>query len=184
MSLILAGARLAELDIRPPTPTAHPAVGGFRANDEEEEVPEGPPEAPPVQIASAPVAFLAAVAARVPAETITAYVAVQAIVFDPRHRFGQILLAAVLVLVTPAVEYVSFAQRKSRSGRPVFEGFRSVPWLDLVIATVAFVVWLSALPSSVFGIFSWYSQAYGSGALIIASLVFGQIDRARNIRWI
>jgi hypothetical protein len=97
-------------------------------------------------------------------------------------RNWQRVLAVFLLAVTPLAYYIGFAERKMELGELV-GGLKGVPWADLLIATVAFVVWVAALPNSVLTGVPGYSPQLGGAALLITAFLFGLIDRARRIRW-
>jgi hypothetical protein len=126
-----------------------------------------------------PVHYVAQVAARVPTETIGLYLAGFPFIHD---RNWQRVLAVFLLAVTPLAYYIGFAERKMELSEPV-GGLNGVPWADLLIATVAFVVWVAALPNSVLNGVPGYSPQLGGAALLITAFLFGLIDRARRIRW-
>jgi RsiW-degrading membrane proteinase PrsW (M82 family) len=112
----------------------------------------------------------------VPTEIVTAYVAVATLVIRPGGpRTAQWVVFYVFFVLTPVMVWLFSATRARSAGEPLPWHPGRWPVFELVIATVSFVLWAFALPSTPFEDFTWYQAVYGAAALIIGSLLIGAI---------
>jgi len=122
---------------------------------------------------------LAAVAGRIPVEAVGLFIA--GINILGVGLTGKIVIAVVCGLVAVVLKMLGFAEGVSSYGEAV--SFRRLPWLDAVITIVAFIIWLGALPNSIFTNAPYYSPQLGGWVLLVGAVMLVIIDRLRQIRW-
>jgi hypothetical protein len=159
------------------------AEGARRAGARGEEEAPAPPPTPAAVAFNNVAAVLNAIAARVPAEVVGAFLLL-APILSAKNRAGQWFIAIVLLVVfTPALTYVGWAARETSKGHKPFQGWRALPYADAAIAMIAFAVWIAALPDSILNVVPGFQPAYGTVALVLAALVFYIVDQLRGFDW-
>jgi hypothetical protein len=135
--------------------------------------PSRPQEPPPNAVSEA----VRTVAAYVPTEIVTLYVAAGAAidVSNSPPAGGQWLLFWVTLLMTPALVWTGFALASKNAGRALPVKPQKWPVPEMIIAVVAFVLWAFTLPKSPFSQFSWFRPAMGTAALLIGTTVIGVV---------
>jgi hypothetical protein len=121
---------------------------------------------------------LAAIVTYIPTEVIGGYVAVAALFttskdagkLDPNLQAGIFIFFAIL---TPILIWLAAATKIAGDGRPVPWAPKLWPWWSMVAGTIAFAVWVSALPESVATAFiSWFQPQLGAlGVILLAILL-------------
>ena len=66
-----------------------------------------------------------------------------------------------------------FAAQLRASGAPLPLDPTRWPWPELIVATVAYVLWAFTLPGTPFAGFSWYRAGLGGALLLVGTLVLG-----------
>lgn len=108
--------------------------------------------------------YLAKLIKYIPGEIVAAYIAAYDAltgVSDVPIQTAQWVVAAVLTVLTPF--WVLYAAGAPGKTRPVFQA---------MAATLAFVIWMFAMPAGPFSHFPWYRSVYGFLALLLATLLF------------
>lgn len=119
----------------------------------------------------------AAVAAYIPSEVIAAYTLVLSLtVADGVTAAGTPEALAWpaffgFLAGTPLFVWLSYAVARVGAGLSVPWSPRQWPYWEAVAAVVAFTVWSAVMPKSAFLAESWYSAAWASVALFVASIV-------------
>jgi len=116
--------------------------------------------------ANLPDNYLERLSGLIPAEIIAAYAAISGILQTQTGVSLTFYWFVFLVLLAFTVPYSWKATRKERSDGT----FLPTPWLQIVAATVSFVVWVFALGGP-FTVFSWYEPYYGSVILVLYTLL-------------
>ena len=98
----------------------------------------------------------------IPADVVAAWTAVTGLIAGATISPG---IFWVLFFVFIVLTALWTHRQTSQKGQPPV-------WIQIVIASIAFIVWVFALggSSSPFSTFSWYSQVYGSILLIVYTL--------------
>lgn len=138
----------------------------------------GPSATPATVDAAQSAAGIArAVITYIPTEIVTVYVAAVAAINVPNARpgLGQWLLMWIVLLLTPLVVWTAVALKLRGDGKPLPVSPGAWPWLEMVLACCAFLLWSFSLPGSPYESLSWYRPALGSVALLIGTLVIGVI---------
>jgi hypothetical protein len=133
-----------------------------------------PPSPTPMQ-GSAALAALKSIVDYIPTEIVTIYVAVGAALSDAAtpSRTGQWVAFWVFLGVTPLALWALFAARlRAANTSPLLDPMRW-PWPELVVATVAYVLWAFTLPATPFADFSWYKPGLGTAVLLVGTLILG-----------
>ena len=118
-----------------------------------------------------------AIVAYIPAEIVTAYVAATGIipVSGEKPAGGQWVLMWITLAFTPFTVWALTALKAKKATGRLPLAPASWPWLQIVIASVAFELWAFSLPNTPFENLSWYKPFIGSVALIFGTLFFGLI---------
>lgn len=122
---------------------------------------------------------LAAIAAYIPTEVLTVYVAVVAALGTgtaAAAASGAGWLSFLLFLVfTPLVVWLVYAGKVRRAGKALPVALRRWPKWEMFAATVAYVAWAFALPGTPFSAFGWYSTAIAAVVVLVATTALGLI---------
>ncbi len=118
-----------------------------------------------------------AIVTHIPAEVVTVYVALTALVNESAEPIGTAhwTLMWVVLALTPIVIWLLFAVKARKAGLALPAHPRHWPWVSMVISMLAFVVWAFSLPKSPFETLSWYRPVWGAGVLLIGTLLLGLI---------
>jgi hypothetical protein len=109
---------------------------------------------------------LAAVAAYVPTEVLTAYTLTLALAVGNKPLSLSWYFA--FVVLTPVFVWLVFAAKCREQNRP-FLSWRLWPWWEAGAACVAFTAWSAALPQTAFQRFGWYSSGVAAVVLAVIS---------------
>ncbi len=137
----------------------------------------------PAATASTGTTALAAIAAYIPTEIVTVYVAVLAAVgitvSDASSTVsGAVAIAPVapyvgFIVLTPIVVWGLYAVKVVTAGKRLPRSFKAWPKWEMIAATISFAVWGAALPASPLLTFSWFNVAVGGVAVLIVSMLLG-----------
>lgn len=124
---------------------------------------------------------VSAIAAYIPTEIVTVYVAVLATLGVTRDGSAAasgvtttpILAYAVFVVLTPLVVWGLYASRAVGLGKPLPRSFASWPKWEMVAATLAFASWAAALPSSPLERYDWFTAALAGVVALVLSMLIG-----------
>jgi hypothetical protein len=136
--------------------------------------------APKAETESTGSAALKAIVTYIPTEVITLYVAALAAVraghpSTAMPTTGELTTYWIFLGLTPVIVWLVYAGKVKTAGKRAPVDPRKWPWWEMVSATVAFVAWAYALPSSPFSRFTWYTAALGTLVLLIASTLLGLV---------
>ncbi|MEV5143452.1 hypothetical protein AB0L14_03165 [Streptomyces sp. NPDC052727] len=132
--------------------------------------------------AAGPAASLAeSVTAYIPTEVVAAYVAVIGLLQQPadRSRTPDWVVFWAFLVITPLAVWLSMARQEKTKGLPLPVHPGSWPahtWFNLIAATASFALWGFSLPETPFQDFGWYKSGYGTGALVIGTLLLGLVS--------
>lgn len=121
-----------------------------------------PQEPPPSTVTDA----LAAVAAYVPTEVLTAYTLTLALAVGNKPL--SLAWYVAFLVMTPLFVWLVFAA-KCREENRAFLSWRLWPWWEAAAACIAFTAWSAALPQTAFQRFGWYSSGVAAVALAVIS---------------
>ncbi|MFE2302481.1 hypothetical protein ACFXAW_30325 [Streptomyces sp. NPDC059445] len=154
----------------------------------------GPPPTPRTPAATATASLAESVTAYIPTEVVAAYVAVIGLLQQPadHSRTPDWIVFWSFVAITPLAVWLSLARQEKARGLPLPIHPASWPahtWFNLIAATLSFTLWGFSLPETPFQDVSWYKSGYGTGALVIGSLLLGlvsplfswDVDTRRNL---
>lgn len=125
---------------------------------------------------------LSAIAAYIPTEVVTVYVAVLATLGvtvpaagggDGPETATPIAVYVVFIVLTPIIVWGLYASRAVAAKKRVPRRFHAWPKWEMAAATVAFAAWGAAMPSSPLEIFPWFSAALAGVVALILSLLIG-----------
>ena len=120
---------------------------------------------------------LSAIAAYIPTEVVTVYVAVLATLGITTGAGGltytPIPVYVVFIILTPIVVWGLYASRAVTAGRRLPRSLRSWPKWEMVAATLAFAAWGAAMPSSPLGVFEWFMPSLAGVVALVLSLLIG-----------
>lgn len=118
-----------------------------------------------------------AIIAYIPAEIVTAYVAATGIitVSGAKPAAGQWVLMWIALAFTPFTVWTLTALRAKKATGRVPLAPATWPWLQIILASVAFELWAFSLPNTPFGNLSWYRPVIGGVVLIFGTLFVGLI---------
>ncbi len=117
------------------------------------------------------------VAAFVPTEVITLYTAALAITTGNATKVstGQVTAFWCIVTATPIIAWILYATSCRSQGKPLPFNLRVWPWQEMIIASLAFVVWAGMLPATPFRNFSWYTPALGGFIGLVFTVAVGLV---------
>jgi hypothetical protein len=111
----------------------------------------------------------------IPTEIVAIYVPAVAAITTPGVPTGDgqwALLIAVLAL-TPITTWAMFAAKRRNAGAPLPIAPSTWPWPEMLIATVAFLLWAFTLPRTPFEEYDWYRPGLAAVLLLVGTLVLG-----------
>jgi hypothetical protein len=117
---------------------------------------------------------LQVVAAYIPTEILTLYVAVLAAL----HQSGQDIrngwfVFNVFLCATPAVVWLVFAGKIKAANKNIPWKPKQWPLWEMVAAAIAYVAWAFTLPTNPFTRLSWYSASVAGIVVLTVSIVLG-----------
>jgi hypothetical protein len=118
-----------------------------------------------------------AIVAYIPAEIVTVYVAATALITVPgaKPAGGQWWLMWITLVLTPLTVWATVALKTRNTTGVLPLAPATWPWLQIVLASVAFILWAFSLPNTPFENLNWYRPVIGGVALLIGTLVVGLI---------
>ncbi|HQP34064.1 MAG TPA: hypothetical protein PLI95_02755 [Polyangiaceae bacterium] len=130
------------------------------------------PQLPPAGIAASnnAISALQVIAAYIPTEVLTLYVAVLGALGEGRPAAWQVFLA--FLVATPLVCWVTFAAKLKSAGKPLPLSFKKWPVWEMTAAAFAFCAWAIALPLSPFTP-EYISTALAAIVLLVTSTLLG-----------
>ncbi|UPZ28475.1 hypothetical protein MUK60_11985 [Streptomyces sp. LRE541] len=113
----------------------------------------------------------------IPTEIVTIYVAAVSALHSPSSGpgNGQWVLMWVTLALTPVVTWISYALKMRADGGPLPRSARLWPWPEMVVASVAFLLWAFSLPSSPFETLDWYRPGLSAFALLAGTTLIGLV---------
>jgi hypothetical protein len=122
---------------------------------------------------------LAAIAAYIPTEVLTVYVAVVAALSPGAGAAvpasaGWIAFLIFLVF-TPLVVWLVSAGKVRRAGKAAPVALNQWPKWEMFAATLAYSAWAFALPQTPFSEFGWYSAAIAAVGVLVATTALGLV---------
>lgn len=130
---------------------------------------------------------LAAIAAYIPTEVLTVYVAILATfgVAVPTAETASgtgtlaataptpVVLYLVFLVLAPVVVWGLYAAKARQAGRKLPISIGSWPKWEMFAGAVAYAIWAAALPASPLGAFEWFNQAAAGVVALIVSMLLG-----------
>ena len=112
-----------------------------------------------------------------PAEIVTVYVAATGLitVTDAKPADGQWVLMWITLALTPFTVWATYALKTKNATGILPLAPATWPWLQIVLASVAFELWAFSLPNTPFENLSWYKPVIGGVALLFGTLIVGLI---------
>ncbi len=162
--------------------TSEPESASARASDGvrgSERIGTRRSQAKPEHSTANPAEALAAVAARIPVEAVGLYIAGVNII-GPQLA-GKIGIAVICGGLAMVLKGLGFVESVNSFGEKV--SVRKLPLVEPLITGLAFVVWLGALPNSIFTGVPGYTQQRGGWLLVLGATALVIIDRVRKISW-
>ncbi len=113
--------------------------------------------------------YLAKVVRYIPGEIVAAYIAAyNALKAASGIPFAKMLWGLVVVLGVLTPFWILYATNDPMKPRPTFQA---------VAATIAFTVWVFAIPEGPFSNLRWYNPVYGFLALIFGTFIIPVVER-------
>jgi hypothetical protein len=111
----------------------------------------------------------------IPTEIVTVYVAAVAAIHTAGSKpgTGQWVLLGVLLVLTPITTWAIFAAKIHGLGESMPVTPTSWPWLHMIIASVAFLLWSFTLPNTPFEQLRWYTPGLAAVVLLVGTMVLG-----------
>ena len=130
---------------------------------------------------------VAAIAAYIPTEVLTVYVAVLATFGVTASAGGgssgtealattastPLVLYVVFLMLAPVVVWGLYAAKAKQAGRPLPKSLSAWPKWEMFAGAVAYGIWAAALPASPLGAFEWFNQAAAGVTALIVSMLLG-----------
>jgi hypothetical protein len=136
----------------------------------------------PAGVATGSTAALSAIAAYIPTEVLTVYVAVVA-ALEPAK--GQAAVAAgangawisflLFLIATPVVVWLVYAGKVRKAGKRLPTSVKRWPRWEMFAATAAFTAWAFALPETPFTSLAWYSSAIAAVLVLVVTTALGLV---------
>jgi hypothetical protein len=116
-----------------------------------------------------------AIVGYIPTEIVAVYVPAVAAITTPGVPTGdgQWVLLIVVLALTPITTWAVFAAKRRNAGAPLPIAPSTWPWPEMLIATVAFLLWAFTLPRTPFDQFGWYQPGLAAVLLLVGTLVLG-----------
>ena len=111
----------------------------------------------------------------IPAEVLTTYVAVVAVLYpvtdDATAGTPTAAWVAffVFLVLTPIVSWVIYAVKVANAKKPLPISIAKWPMWEMIAATIAYAIWAVALPNNPFSGLPWYSSGLAGIILLIRS---------------
>jgi hypothetical protein len=117
----------------------------------------------------------AAIVGYIPTEIVAIYVPAVAAITTPGvpPGDGQWVLLIVVFALTPITTWAVFAAKRRNAGAPLPVPPSTWPWPEMLIASVAFLLWAFTLPRTPFEQFDWYRPGLAAVLLLVGTLVLG-----------
>lgn len=136
---------------------------------------------PRTPAASSAASLAESVTTYIPTEVVTGYVAVIGALHQAtaHSRTADWVMFCVFLVIVPLVVWLGLARQERAKGLPLPTHPRTWPAhtrFNVIAATVSFALWGFSLPQTPFLDFGWYQTVYGAAALIVGSLLLGQIS--------
>jgi hypothetical protein len=118
-----------------------------------------------------------AIVAYIPTEIVTAYVAAVAAINVPNSTAegGQWVLMWSVLALTPLAVWVTYGLKVRAVGGGLPIAPRLWPWPEIVLASVAFMLWAFSLPRTPFEGQSWYRPGLAAAALLVGTAAVGLV---------
>jgi hypothetical protein len=129
---------------------------------------------------------IAAIAAYIPTEVLTVYVAILAtfgVTVPVEGSAGTETLAAtaptpvmlyvIFLVLAPLVVWGLYAAKARQAGRKLPVSIGAWPKWEMFAGAVAYAIWAAALPASPLGAFDWFNQAAAGVVALIVSMLLG-----------
>lgn len=119
---------------------------------------------------------LSAIAAYIPTEILTVYVAViAAIGVGASANTGNAawISFGFFFVLTPIVVWLVYAGKVRRAGKPIPARIGQWPKWEMFAATIAYTAWAFALPETPFTDFDWYNAAIAGLAVLGVTTALG-----------
>ena len=116
-----------------------------------------------------------AIVGYIPTEIVAVYVPAVAAITTPGVPIGdgQWVLLIVVLALTPITTWAVFAAKRRNAGAPLPVAPSTWPWPEMLIASVAFLLWAFTLPRTPFEQFDWYRPGLAAVLLLVGTLVLG-----------
>lgn len=117
--------------------------------------------------------------AYIPAEILTTYVAVIAVIHPTtggvtaESALADWIAFVVFLVLTPIVSWLIYAAKCLNASKSLPAAVAQWPIWEMSAATIAYLIWAITLPETPFGTFSWYSSGLAAILLLIVSLILG-----------
>jgi hypothetical protein len=130
---------------------------------------------------------LSAIVTYIPTEIIGGYVAIAALFTqskDPTQvdlviQFGVFVF---FVLLTPVIIWLAVSTKLKSDGQSIPWALVHWPWWPMIAGTVAFVVWVAALPGSLATRIAWFEPYMGALGVLLLALVLAVGDGVSSLR--
>jgi hypothetical protein len=111
----------------------------------------------------------------IPTEIVTVYVAAAAAIHTAGSKpgTGQWILLGALLVLTPITTWALFAAKIHGLGESMPVAPRNWPWLHIIIASIAFLLWSFTLPNTPFEQLRWYTPGLAAVVLLVGTMVLG-----------
>lgn len=120
---------------------------------------------------------LSAIAAYIPTELLTIYVAVvaalNATTTDAAPNPSAWPALIIFVIVTPVVVWLVYAGKVRKAKKTLPLSIGQWPKWEMMAATIAFAAWAFAFPQTPFADFSWYNAAIAGLVVLIVTTGLG-----------
>lgn len=117
---------------------------------------------------------LSSIAAYIPTEILTVYVAVVA-ALGSGDRTVQWVAFWFFLIVTPIVVWLTYAGKVRQATGTVPGAIREWPKWEMVAATIAYLAWAFALPETPFAELSFYSAAIAAVVVLVVTTAIGLV---------
>jgi len=133
----------------------------------------------PAGAATGSTAALSAIAAYIPTEVLTVYVAVVAALEPPNGQTGGASAGwfsfLLFLIATPVVVWLVYAGKVRKAGKRLPTTIKRWPRWEMFAATAAFVAWAFALPQTPFTTLAWYSSAIAAVLVLVVTSALGLV---------
>jgi hypothetical protein len=123
--------------------------------------------------ATGPNTALQTLTTYIPTEVLTLYVSAVAVLNVGGQEQGRWIPFWCFLAATPLVTWIAFATKVKTAGKPIPASPSKWPLWEMIAATIAYVAWTFALPSTPFAQLSWYSAGLAGFLVLVASTALG-----------